>query len=29
VVANTAERTTMLSHPSECSRPMAEDCTGL
>ena len=29
VVANTAERITMLSHPSECSRPMAEDCTGL
>jgi hypothetical protein len=29
VVANTAERMTTLSHPSECSRPMAGDCTGL
>jgi hypothetical protein len=28
-VANTAERITMLSHPSQCSRPMAEDSTGL
>jgi hypothetical protein len=29
VVANTAVRITTLSHPSECSRPMAGDCTGL
>jgi hypothetical protein len=29
VAANTAARTTTLSHPSECPRPMARDCTGL